>query len=91
MWNEVYSIALITVHGFVESELRKEGNSFEQLPDVFGDDHREFAVHAMALVEHHMLPVKGSEIRHVAEVEDIHGYSSKAMEFMGKGEEILQV
>ncbi len=91
LWNEVYSIALITVYGLVENELKKEGHSFEHFPDVFGENHREIAAHALALVEHHMLPGQGYEIRHVVEVENLHRYTGKAAAFMGKGKEIVQV
>ena len=90
-WNDVYSLALHAVHQVVETELRKEGNSFEQMPDVFENNHREFGDHCLALVHHHVLPSTGSEIRDASEVEDIHHYSGMEKRFMGKSEQEVQV
>ncbi len=91
IWNEVYNVALVTVHAGVETELRNEGRSFEELPEIFGSNHRDFATHARALVEHHTLPVLGDEIRHASEVEDIFRYSGNVMVHLGKAEEEIQV
>ena len=91
LWNELYSVALVTVHERVESELEKEGKSFAEFPDIFGSNHHEFVSHATALVDHHTLPGQGGEIRHVSKVEDIHRYSAEVMEFMGRVEEEVQM
>ncbi len=88
LWNEVHSVALVTVHEGVKIELAKEGKSFDELPDVFGNQHHEFMTHAISLVNHHTLPKQGDEILHVSKVEDIYRYCGKAMEFMGKPEEV---
>ncbi len=90
-WNEVYCVALITVHGAVQTVLKKEGNSFAQLPDTFGSNHHEFMLHVTALIEHHTLPAQGAEIRDVSKVEDIHRYSGSTFESMGKAEEEVEV
>ncbi len=91
VWNKVYSVALVCVHESVKAELRKEGKSYEELPYVFGTKHREIGAHAASLIDHHALPMHGAEILHFSEVQEIHRYSGKAMEFMGKVEEELQV
>ncbi len=91
LWNKAYSIALIAVHERVESELKKENKSFEKLPDVFGNNRHEVMAHTTALVDHHTLPVLGTEIRNVSEVEDIHRYSGMAIKFIGKTKEDVHV
>ncbi len=57
--------------------------------NVYGrQDHYQFATHAISLVNRHTLPKQGDEILHVSKVEDIFRYCGKAMEFMGKPEEV---
>ncbi len=91
LWNNVYIHALLAVHHAVETELEEEGYSFNDLPDVFKNSHYKFVAHSRALVHHHVVPGRGSEVRNVSEVEDIHEYSGMVMEFMGKWEEEVQV
>ncbi len=91
VWNQVYSLALPAVHDCVRIEIEEEGNSFSELPDVFENNHCEFATHCLALVQHHTLQRQVSEMQHVSEVEDIHWYSSRMMEFMGKWDEEIEV
>ncbi len=90
-WNDVFRLALPAVHECVKFELENEGNSFDKLPDVLVSRHREFVTHSVALVHHHILPVRGVEIRYVSEVVHIHRYGAKVMEFMGKSEEEVRV
>ncbi len=80
----MYSLALPPVHEGVKTELEKVVRSFRTLPDVFRNNHREFAAHSLALVQHHVLPARGSEIRAFSEIVDIHCYSGPITEFMGK-------
>ncbi len=91
LWNELYSVALLTVREAVETELKKEDKSFEEMPNVFGNKHHEISVHAFGLVEHHTLPAQGIEVQHVSEIEDIHQYCGNVMEFVGRSEEGVQV
>ncbi len=91
VWNDMYSLALLGVHGGVQTELEREGTSFDELPDVFKNNHRELATHALSLVHHHTLPARGSVVRNVSEVEDIHWYTGKLMKFMGKPYEEVSV
>ena len=91
VWNDVYSLALPTVHEILKTELEKEGNSLCELPDVFENNHRELSGHSLALVHHHVLPMQDSEIRNVSEVESIHWYCGIVMRFMGKLEEEAKV
>ncbi len=84
LWNEVYSVALGTVHESVETELGKEGKSFTLLPDVFGSNHHEFVAHALALVDNYTLRRPGNDMGHGSKVEDIHQYCGALMRFMGK-------
>ncbi len=89
--NDAYRLALFALHRSVEIELKKEGSSFNAFPHVFRNIHWGFSAHSLALVHHHMLPVKGSEMRDVSEVEDIHCYSGRVMQFMGKSKEEVEV
>ncbi len=91
VWNRVYRHALVCVHEAAQNELKREDKSFRELPDVFKNNHREIAAHAIALVHHHVLPEQDAEIPDVSLVEDIHRYSGKAMEFLGKVKEEVQV
>ena len=91
LWNEVYNFALVSVHKLVETELENDGKSFKELAYVSGNSHRVFAAHATALVGHYTLPAQDVEIGHFSKVDDIHRYSGRAMEFMGKAEEEVQV
>ncbi len=89
MRNDLFSVALVTLHEDVKAELNREGKSFGNLPDAFGNNHREFVAHASMLVNHYTLPMQGARIRHVTKVEDILWYSGEAMRFMGKAEEAV--
>ncbi len=60
--NYAFSLALPAVHETVKIELEEEGTSFCELPDVFENGHCELSVHSLALVLHHMLPAKGSQV-----------------------------
>ncbi len=91
MWNDVHRLALLAVYQEVETELRKKGNSFYELPDIFEDYHVEFAAQSLALVRHYVGSARSSEKRNVSEVEDIHVYAGVVMEFMGKSEEGVEV
>ncbi len=64
LWNKAYSVALVPVHEGAETILEEEAMSFEELPGVFGNNHREFVVRATALVEHHMLLMQDAEQMH---------------------------
>ncbi len=79
---------MVTVYEATETELEKEGYSFEELPRLFGNNHREFVVQALALVYYHTLRAQDAQIQHVSSVEDLHRYSVRAMELMGKAEEV---
>ncbi len=85
------SVALVTVRGVLEAELEKDGNSFYELPDVFDNNHREFAVHDQVLVDHSVPPARNNEKHHSAIVEDIHRYCGRLMEFVGKPQEEIEV
>ena len=89
--NNVYSSALLAVHGVLKTELDKTGNSFNEFLVVYESNHHEFAGHSLALVHQHAHPTMGSEIQNVAEVEYIHQYSGMVMRFMGKWEEGVEV
>ncbi len=91
LWNEAYSAALVAVHEIVQTELKHDGYSFRTLPDVFGNCHRKIVNHTTALVQHHMLPTQRDEVQNVSEVEDLHLYIGKAIEFMGEIEEEVEV
>ncbi len=90
-WSNVYSLALLAVHEVVKTELNKKGNSFHELPDVFDTNHLELSAYSLALVHHYALLPRGSDIRNVAQVEDIHQYSGGVIGFMEKWEEQSQV
>ncbi len=75
VWNDLYSLALVTVHEAAENELEKEGKSFEELPDVFGNNYRKTMAHTTALVGHHTLPTQGAEIWNVSKVREISIHS----------------
>ena len=91
VWNDVYSLALPAIHDVLENELRKQGYSFYEFPDVFETNHREFVTHTLALVHHHVLQAKDSETLNLSEVENIHEYSARVMEFMGKSVEEVEI
>ena len=91
MWMHMYSVALPAVREVVKTELEKESKSFKVLPDVFEKNHRELSTHSLALVHHYVLPGQGTEVRDVSQVKDIHQYSGRVMQFMGKLEEEAQV
>ena len=91
IWKDVYGFALPAVHEEVKTELETEGNSFCKLPDLFESNHRELAVHSLALVDHHVLPVSGSKISDVSKLEDVHLYCGMVKRFMGKSEEEVHV
>ncbi len=90
LWNDVFSVALVTVHESVKAELNREGNSFGDLPDSFGKNHHELVAHTSMLVDHYTLPTRGARIRHVSKVEDVLLYGGEAMRFMGKAAEAVQ-
>ncbi len=91
MWNDVHGLALLAVHKEVETELRKKGNSFSKLLDIFEDNHVEFAAQSLALVRHYVYSESDCENRNVSEVEDTHEYTGRVMEFMRKSEEGVEV
>ncbi len=66
-WNEVHRLALLAFYQDVETELKKKGNSFNKLPDIFDDNHVEFAAHSLGLVRHYVYSARGSENRNVSE------------------------
>ncbi len=91
VWENAYSLALRGLHHCVETELQKESKSFYELPDVLENNHRELAAHSLALVHHHVLPVKGNEIRNVSEATEIYWYCGNVMQFTGKLEGEVRV
>ncbi len=91
MWNDVHSLALLAVHQEVGTELRKKGNSFFELPDVFEDNHVQLAAHTLALVRHYVHSEGVSENWNDSKVYDIHKYTRRVMGFMGKSEEGVEV
>ncbi len=64
--NESYGLALVSVYQLVESELLKEGGSFNELPDIFGNIHLEFIPHALALVNYHEPPASSNDLERFA-------------------------
>ncbi len=91
MWNDAHSLALLAIYQDVETELRKKGNSFYELPDIFEGNHVKLAAHTLALVRHYVHSARGSEIQNVSEVEGIHRYTGRVMKFMGKSDEEVEV
>ncbi len=83
-WKYAYSLVLHAVHDGVKNELENEGNSFNELPEVYGNNRREFAAHSLALVHHHMLLAQESERKHDSKLEDIHRYCGMLMGLMGE-------
>ena len=83
VWNEAYGLALFSVHDVVEMELEKDDISFSELSysrvRVFGNNHREFIVHALALLDHYELPAWGSDNPYGSIVERIHWYCGRLL------------
>ncbi len=91
LWNDVYNLALFSVHECIDAELKKENKTFEEFSDLYGSNHRKLEPHALALIDHHSLPSAGTDIQHVSKVGDIHRYGGYFLEFSGKIEEEVHV
>ncbi len=56
----------------MENGLEKASSSFNKLPDVLGDKHRELVAHALGLVDNYELPAWNSDNLYPLLGEDIH-------------------
>ncbi len=90
-WNNVFNLALLSLHNRVDVELKNKKRTFNGVLDFFGDRHREFVPHILAIIDHLALASSGAEVPYVSKVEDLHRYSGYLLRFFGKIQEEVRV
>ncbi len=81
---------MFPVHEVLGTELEKEDSCFSEFPDIFGNNHREFIVHALELVNPYELPARNRDDQFDLKVEEIHYYRGTVTWFYGNPQKEVQ-